>query len=163
MDKVEITKDQWGDKVEFFIGTQKVGQAKTATMTKKDDFIHSVEVVEEHRHTGYGKAIMTFMLSHYPIKYLIVAKDNIIAQKLYEKFGFRIIGNRNVDNKASYQMARKRTIYYTEEQKEKAMQAMCEICEMCSHYGENFECCQYIFPCSLVRDAFDKVIDILEE
>lgn len=160
MDKVEITKDQWGDKVEFFIGTQKIGQAKTATMIKKDDFIHAVEVVEEHRHRGYGKAIMTFMLSHYPIKYLNVAKDNIIAQKLYEKFGFRIIGNRNVDNKASYQMARKRTIYYAEEQKEKAMQAMCEICERNDFYSEGFNCVDNIFPCSIVKEAFDKVIEI---
>lgn len=52
---------------------------------------------------------------------------------------------------------------YSEEQKEKVMKAMCELCEMCSDYGENFECCQDIFPCSIVTEAFDKVMEILEE
>ena len=52
---------------------------------------------------------------------------------------------------------------YTEEQKEKAMKAMCEICEMCSCYGDKWECIQYKFPCSIVTEAFDKVIEILEE
>lgn len=52
---------------------------------------------------------------------------------------------------------------YSEVKKEQVMKAMCELCDMCSNYGENFECCQYIFPCSLVTEAFDKVIEILED
>lgn len=54
-------------------------------------------------------------------------------------------------------------MHYNKEQKENAMKAMCELCEMCSKYGENFECCQDIFPCSIVTEAFDKVIGILDD
>lgn len=52
---------------------------------------------------------------------------------------------------------------YSEVQKEQAMKAMCEICEMCGGYGDEFECLQGKFPCSIVTEAFDKVIEILEE
>ena len=53
---------------------------------------------------------------------------------------------------------------YSEVQKEQAMKAMCEICEMgrCYDDGE-FKCLNDIFPCCLIKLAFNKVIEILED
>ena len=52
---------------------------------------------------------------------------------------------------------------YTEEQKEQAMKAMCEICEMGRCYEDEFKCLEGIFPCYIVNESFDKVIEILED
>lgn len=56
---------------------------------------------------------------------------------------------------------RRECMSYSEAQKENAMKAMCELCEMCINYGP--EICQDRFPCRLVAEAFDKVIEILED
>lgn len=52
----------------------------------------------DKRGKGYGTRIMRWMMSHYPIELLNVAKDNKIAKGLYKKLGFRKECNVRLDD-----------------------------------------------------------------
>ncbi len=54
-------------------------------------------------------------------------------------------------------------INYSKEQKEKAMKAICGLCEMYNSWEDKFECLDGNFPCGLVKEAFNKTIEILGE
>lgn len=55
-------------------------------------------------------------------------------------------------------------MFYSEVQKIQVMERLCEICEMGSRDWENkFECGVRSFPCYKVQEAFEDVIEILEE
>lgn len=96
---VKITKDTapGSTKVIFYKDNIEIGCASVLDYLAHNDFVYNVEVKKEFRGQGYGKYIMNYMLEHYPIEWLEVNKDNIIAQNLYAKFGFKIICNTRVE------------------------------------------------------------------
>ena len=94
----EVSKTEFGDKVDFYEGDTYIGTASTATVDAKDDFIYDVIVDPDRRGKGYGTRIMHWMLDHYPIELLNVARDNKIAQVLYKKLGFRKECNVRLDD-----------------------------------------------------------------
>ncbi len=66
-------------------------------------------IYEEFQSQGFGKKIMTYGLENekvrdLPVISLTVDKDNIPAVKLYEKFGFKILNDR--EDKTYYYMER---------------------------------------------------------
>lgn len=79
--------------------------------------------------------------------------DDINMQKLL------IIGNIN----CNYELLERERMNYSEVKERQILEKMCEICEMGTRDSEdNFECLENIFPCSSIRETFEKVIEILE-
>ena len=97
-------------KLTFFDGDKKIGKASVCDdyYGSKLSFMYNVEVNSSLRGQGYGTKIVQYMIDKYNVKYLNVAKDNKIAQNLYKKFGFKIVGNVKMDDDSiAYRMERK--------------------------------------------------------
>lgn len=91
-------KDGEGVKVTFYDKGIEVGKACTVNFDgKPNSFLHGLEVYEQYRNNGYGSAIVAYMVDKYDVDILYVANDNMIAIKLYQKFGFKVIKSFNED------------------------------------------------------------------
>lgn len=75
-----------------------IGAVEITSYKSKNDFIYGLIVDKKHRRRGYGKFIMQYIMNRYPVQYLNVAKDNMIAQNLYTKLGFKINCEVRMDN-----------------------------------------------------------------
>ena len=56
---------------------------------------------------GYGTKVMEYLIDKYKIKALNVTRDNKVAIRLYEKFGFKVTQNVNVNGEPMLRMERK--------------------------------------------------------
>jgi GNAT superfamily N-acetyltransferase len=84
------TDDGTAYKNTFFNGDTEIGHCCVCTYKRKNDFLFNLEVKKSIRGQGYGSEIVKYMIDKYNVKYLIVGKDNIIAQNLYKKFKFKV-------------------------------------------------------------------------
>ena len=106
---IQVTKNKNNLKLKFFDNRVKIGKANLCNDWdgSKNTFLYNFEIKEELCGQGYGTKIMRFLISECKIKALNVTKDNKVAIKLYEKFGFRITQNVNINGEAMLRMERK--------------------------------------------------------
>ena len=68
----------------------RIGQVCISSADTNNGFVYDLEVVKKYREKGYGRKIMTFIMSNYKIKDLTVNPDNQIAINLYKSLGFKV-------------------------------------------------------------------------
>lgn len=72
-------------------------------------WLYAIWISPAHRGNGASKVLMNLLLDEIRSKgeqkvYLTVAKDNIVAQNLYNKIGFVKIGENKIDNIMRYDL-----------------------------------------------------------
>ena len=102
-----------GLRITFFHKNEEVGEASVCDYQgKEDNFLHGVEVKEQYRGQGYGRMIVEYMTTHYPVDTLYVEKANNAAIGLYERFGFALTCDTfDKDGKTMAVMARGQELY----------------------------------------------------
>jgi len=73
----------------------------------KKSFLYDFEIKSELCGQGYGTKVMEYLIDKYKIKALNVTRDNKVAIRLYEKFGFKVTQNVNVNGEPMLRMERK--------------------------------------------------------
>jgi RimJ/RimL family protein N-acetyltransferase len=111
--KTVKTVDCNGLCITFFHKNEEVGKASICDYQgREDNFLHGVEVKEKYRGQGYGRMIVEYMTTHYPVDTLYVEKANNAAIRLYERFGFALTcDNFDKDGKTMAVMARGQELY----------------------------------------------------
>lgn len=78
-------------KINFYNkSNDRIGQVCISSADTNNGFVYDLEVVKKYRGKGYGRKIMTFVMSNYKIKDLTVNPDNQIAINLYKSLGFKV-------------------------------------------------------------------------
>lgn len=111
--KIVKTVDCNGLCVTFFHKNKEVGEANVCDYQgREDNFLHGVEVKEQYRGQGYGRMIVEYMTTHYPVDTLFVERANSTAIRLYERFGFALTCDTfDKDGKTMAVMARGQELY----------------------------------------------------
>lgn len=73
----------------FYLDNTKIADISISAVDSNKAFLYNFEVKKSYRGKGYGSAILKYVLSHYKVNELTVAKDNEGAIKLYKRFGFK--------------------------------------------------------------------------
>ena len=95
----EIIIDRDNDKI---VGQVFIGKAGT----KDHGFITGLEVYEPYKNKGFGNKLLEDAVKKYGGIDLTVYKDNKVAIKMYEKYGFVVIGPGNTKNSDYYMKLR---------------------------------------------------------
>lgn len=74
----------------FYLGDIKIGDISISAVDSKNAFLYNFEVKTKYRGKGYGSKILEYVLSHYNVNKLTVAKENNRAIKLYKRYGFKV-------------------------------------------------------------------------
>lgn len=111
--KTVKTVDRNGLCITFFHKNEEVGKASVCDYQgREDNFLHGVEVKEQYRGQGYGRMIVEYMTTHYPVDTLFVERANSTAIRLYERFGFALTCDTfDKDGKTMAVMARGQELY----------------------------------------------------
>ncbi|MDR1025831.1 MAG: GNAT family N-acetyltransferase [Lactobacillus sp.] len=62
------------------------------------DIIEMLYVRPEYMNQGIGSQLVKYLFNNHKPKQIGVDKDNAIAQHIYKKFGFQIVGEHNYDH-----------------------------------------------------------------
>ena len=111
--KTVKTVDRNGLCITFFHKNEEVGEASVCDYQgRENNFLHGVEVKEQYRGQGYGRMIVEYMTTHYPVDTLFVERANSTAIRLYERFGFALTCDTfDKDGKTMAVMARGQELY----------------------------------------------------
>lgn len=83
-----IRKSVSGVDFEFAFDGYRVAKASLLLLPQGNYLLHDFVVEDRFRNMGFGTKILSYLVTTYKVDTLNVAKDNLIAQRLYEKFGF---------------------------------------------------------------------------
>lgn len=98
---VLVSKTNSGFYFEFAFDGHRVARASLISLNSSY-FLHDFVVEDCFRGMGFGTKIFSYLIEHYQINYLNVAKDNEIAIHLYEKFGFKMDNDCLMENGEIY-------------------------------------------------------------
>lgn len=73
----------------FYLDDIKIADISISAVDSNKAFLYNFEVKKFYRGKGYGSVILKYVLSHYKVNELTVAKDNEGAIKFYKRFGFK--------------------------------------------------------------------------